>query len=404
MTGKKPSILYVAPEIPVPHAGSFLGGSTHILEVSKALIKRGFTVYILCRRVSRDQPVFEALNEDLYVYRIYRGLLFPVQSGVSRKSANDKPSLKGMLLKLFERIYFATIYRLVLSAAAAHILVKHRVDAVLERNSAKGIGVFPAKLLGRPVVEEVIDPDYSRLAVRVADKVFAYTPKILQGSIPGDRIILTSAGVDTGVFHPVSGSIVREKYGLSGKKVVVYVGEMSAWHGIDVLVKAAAYLGDDYRILILGRGAEEIKPLVKESGVPDRFIFTGFIEHDHVPQYISAADVAVAPYDPDGLKDMKRFGFYFSPIKLFEYMACSRPVVATDIDIVRDVVKESQCGILARPGDPVELAVAIRSIAEATEKAVLMGEAGRRSCIEKYSWDSVGGGIGDTIMSLIKND
>jgi len=74
------------------------------------------------------------------------------------------------------------------------------------------------------------------------------------------------------------------------------------------------------------------------------------VEHDRIPEYIAAADVAVAPYNPSGFRDMERYGFYFSPIKIFEYMACGKPVVTTDIEIVRDVIRESDCGLLVEPG------------------------------------------------------
>lgn len=396
----KPSVLYVAPDIPVPHAGVFLGGSTHVMEVSKILIKSGFTVYVLCRRMSRDQPAYEKLRDDFHVYRAYRGIFIPILGGVSQKSA-AKPSVKLRLSKLAEKIYFATVYRAAMALMAVHIMYKHKIGAVLERNSAKGIGAFSAKALGRPLVEEVIDPDFSVMAVRMADSVFAYTPKVLQGIVPAEKIAITTAGVDTETFRPVDGSNVSKKYRLEGKKVIVYVGEMSSWHGIDVLVKAAQYLGEDYRILILGKNAEVTRPLATELGVLDKLVFTGPVEHRDVPQYISAADVGVAPYDPSGVKDMERFGFYFSPIKMFEYMACGKPLVASDIDIVRDIVNDSGCGLLVKPGDPEALAAAIRSLIEAPDRSASMGSAGRRACLEKYNWDSVGSGISGAIERLI---
>ncbi len=397
---RKPAVLYVAPDIPVPHAGVFLGGSTHVTEVSRALARNGFEVHVLCRRMSKDQPAYEKLSEGICVHRAYRGIFFPVMGSVSRKSSG-RPSLRSRIFKLGEGAYFATVYRFTLAAMASRIISRYGIDAVLERNSAKGIGAFPARLRNKPLVEEIIDPDYSRTAVKCADKVFAYTPKVLEGLVPADRIFITTAGVDVDVFKPRDGSAIRKKYGLEGRKVLVYVGEMSAWHGIDVLVRAMALLGEDYRALILGKNAEILKPLAVELGVLDRLVFTGPVPHEEVPLYIAAADLGAAPYDPAGVRDMERFGFYFSPIKLFEYMACGKPVVASDIDIVGDIVKDNGCGVLAKPGDPGSLAEAIRSLA-GSPHGESMGASGRKACVEKYNWETVGGEIAGAIRSLVE--
>jgi len=396
----KPAVLYVAPEIPLPHAGSFLGGSTHVAEVSASLIRNGFTVFVLCRRMSRAQPAFEKLGDDLYVYRVFRGLLVPVGGGISKKASNRKPSVKDRLRKFAEKAYFATVYRAVMAIIAGSIIRKQHCSVVLERNSGKGIGAFPARLMGVPIVEEVIDPDYSPTALRMADKVFAYTPKILKGLVPQEKIRLTSAGVDADLFRPVDGTEIRKKLNLEGKKVAVYVGAASAWHGIEDLVKAAAYLDDRYLILILGQSTGDTEALARETGVLHRLAFTGFVEHRKVPEYISAADVAIAPYDPAGFPEMERYGFYFSPIKLFEYMACARPVIATDIDIVRDIVRSNGCGLIIPPGDPRALAQAIRTVTELPDGGSAMGQAGRKACVEHYTWEAVGGDIAKTLKEL----
>jgi len=394
------SVLYVAPDIPVPHAGVFLGGSTHVMEVSRVLAKKGFEVHVLCRRMSKAQPAYEKLSEGIHVHRAYRGIFFPIMGKAAGKPSGG-PSPWSRIFKFGEKAYFATAYRLALAAMAARLITRYGIDAVLERNSAKGIGAFPARLLKKPVIEEVIDPDYSRAALKCADIVFAYTQKVLEGIVPAGRVRITTAGVDVHEFKPVDGSSIRKKYGLEGKKVVVYIGEMSAWHGIEVLIKAMALLGDDYKAIILGKNAEILKPLSTSLGVIDKLVFTGPIKHEEVPEYIAAADIGVAPYDPSGVKDMERFGFYFSPIKIFEYMACSKPVVASDVDIVRDVINENGCGVLARPGDPESLASAIKSLIESPDRAS-MGAAGRKACVEKYDWDRVGGDIASVIASLAK--
>ena len=77
-----------------------------------------------------------------------------------------------------------------------------------------------------------------------------------------------------------------------------------------------------------------------------------------MPEFISAADVDIAPYKPS--EEMKKHGFYFSPIKIFEYMACGKAIVASDLEIIRGVVLENKCGLLAKPRDVEDFAALIR--------------------------------------------
>lgn len=104
--------------------------------------------------------------------------------------------------------------------------------------------------------------------------------------------------------------------------MVVYAGATSAWHGAEDLIDVATKFEEDVRFLMIGKDLGILEEKAKEKGVSSKFIFTGFVRHDEVPKYITAGDVAVAPYNPKGFKDMEKYGFYFSPIKILEYMAC----------------------------------------------------------------------------------
>jgi len=398
MSDGKLNICYVAPDVPVPHTGTFIGGSTHTLKIAENLAKKGNNVHIVSRRME-GQKKFERLGENLFVYRIYRGLVCPVQGTVSKKS-----DYKGnFIFDFLKNVYFITIYRLVLMAYVAWIIRKHDINIILERNSSKGVGVFAGTLLGVPSVVEVIDPDYSNLALRFAKKVFVYTDKILPPNFPKDKIEITTAGADTETFNPdADGDSIREKYGLHGKDVVLYVGEMSAWHGAEDLVRVASKLDESTKILMVGKNVESLKEKTEESGVSDKFVFTGFVSYNEVPNYITAADVAVAPYNPQGFKLMEKHGFYFSPIKIFEYMACAKPIVTTNVEIVRDIIKENQCGILVEPGNIDEIAHAIDYLFKNKKKAEEMGQNGRKAVVKSYSWETVAEQIDRSMKEIVQ--
>ncbi|UYZ40652.1 MAG: glycosyltransferase family 4 protein [Candidatus Methanospirare jalkutatii] len=374
-------ILYIAPDVPVPHTGEFLGGSTHVLKVAESLARRGCEVFIISRRM-RGQRKYERISERIKTRRIYRGLVLPI-GGAGRSGSGEKKKS----FKFFENIYFI-FYRMILTFYVFLILCGRDFDLVVERNSAKGIGVLPAKIFGVKAVVEVIDADFSRLQLKLADKILAYTKNIIPKEFH-DKVVLTHAGVDA-KFKPVDAREVREKYGLEGKKVVVYVGEMSEWHGADMLLDIAEKLKEEVKFLLLGKQLEKLKRDAEARGVADKFVFAGFVKHEEMPKFISAADVGIAPYKPS--EEMKKHGFYFSPIKIFEYMACGKPVVASDLEIIRDIISANRCGLLAEPGNTEDFALKIEVLLRDEKMRERMGKNGRKAVL-KYTWDSVADAI-----------
>ncbi|MDD5446583.1 MAG: glycosyltransferase family 4 protein [Methanocellales archaeon] len=286
-----------------------------------------------------------------------------------------------------QKTYFF-IYRFVLVILALYLLKKHKIDFVLDRSSSKGVGVFSGFLLGIPTIIELLDPDYNNLSMKLTKKIFAYTKSIINPSFH-HKVKIISAGVDPNIFKPAYEEDVRSKYNLKDKKVVVYVGAMSAWHGAEDLIEIANKLDEDVRFLMVGKGLNILEGESKEESISSRFIFTGFVEYEDVPKYISAADVAVAPYNPKGFRYMEKYGFYFSPIKIFEYMACRKPVVASDVDIIRDIINENRCGLLAKPGDAEDFAEKIRMLMKDGVLREKFGDNGRNAVIEKYTWEKV---------------
>jgi len=376
-------ILYVAPDVPVPHTGDFLGGSTHVLKVAESLARKRCEVLIISRRM-RGQCKYERISERIEVRRFYRGLIFPIETG--KREGRIVVEKRKRLFKFFENIYF-TFYRMILTFYVFLILCRRDFDLVVERNSAKGIGVLPAKILGVKAVVEVIDTDFSGIQLKLADKILAYTKKIIPKEFH-EKVVLTHAGVDA-KFKPVDAREVRERYGLDGK-VVVYVGELSEWHGADMLLDIAERLKEEVKFLLVGKRLEKLRGDAKKRGIADKFVFAGFVKHEEMPKFISAADVGIAPYRPS--EEMKKHGFYFSPIKIFEYMACGKAIVASDLEIIRDIISANRCGLLAKPGNAEDFASKIEILLRDEKMREIMGKNGRKAAL-KYTWDSVADAI-----------
>ncbi|MYH30051.1 MAG: glycosyltransferase [Acidobacteria bacterium] len=168
---------------------------------------------------------------------------------------------------------------------------------------------------------------------------------------------------------------------------VVFAGAFRAWHGALQLVDAMRRLreeGRDVSCVLIGSGPE--LPRVREAarrvgGV--RCI--GDVPHDAMPACLAAADVGAAPFEVAAHPPLS-LGFYWSPLKVFEYMAAGLPVVAPRIERLQRLVRDGQEGVLYDAREPGALARAIDALSDATRRRRL-GAAARRRVVERFGWD-----------------
>jgi len=228
-----------------------------------------------------------------------------------------------------------------------------------------------------------------------SDKIIAVTPGIKANlekiyNIPGGKIVVVSNGANTSLFKPLKQETCKKELGLDAEiSYVSFVGNFAPWQGVEYLVKAAPFILSQFpkcRFLIVGDGImkNELIKLSRELGVEDRFIFTGVVEYFRVPLYINASDACVAPFI---FARNAKIGL--SPLKLYEYMACGKPVVASGIDGVSDILEASEGGISVIPENPSALAEAILKLLENPNLRIKMGSKGLRYVTENCSWYSV---------------
>lgn len=207
--------------------------------------------------------------------------------------------------------------------------------------------------------------------------------RILVGlGVPAERIVVMPNGVDPERFRPdIDGAGVRARLGLDGKVVVGFTGILRPWHGLDLLVRAfgeVARRGDPLHLLIVGDGPSraEVERLAAGLGVLDRLTITGRVPHDAVREYVAAMDIAVSP----------RATAYASPMKILEYMAMAKAVIAPDMDNIRDLLTDRQDALLFRPEDSSALADRIRRLAGDPTLRAALGVAARRKVERERSW------------------
>jgi len=246
-----------------------------------------------------------------------------------------------------------------------------------------------------------------RFNYRYCDRIVSVTDRLKDElvrlySVPAEKIIVINNGANTDIFKPMDQEQARDRLKLDkSKKYICFVGHLAAWQGVEFLIYAAPYILEkcpDVRFLVVGDGVMKNKLLeiASEIGVTDNFTFTGRIPYEIVPVYINAADVCVAPF----IKD-RNSKIGLSALKTYEYLACGKPIVASDIPGVKDLIDLSGGGISVPSENPEELANAVVKLISDQEMRNIMGEHGRNYVYENHSWDGVARKILDICHEII---
>jgi glycosyltransferase involved in cell wall biosynthesis len=172
-----------------------------------------------------------------------------------------------------------------------------------------------------------------------------------------------------------------------GTFTVGFAGSMKPWHGVGDLVAAFAQLqgqSGNNRLLLVGDGPAraQLEAQVRAEGLAERVHFTGARQPAEVPGLLASMDVAVAPYRP--LPQ-----FYFSPLKVYEYMAAALPVVASAVGQLKQLIEPEVNGLLVPPGDVPALARALERLRKDPEKRALLGRAARHRVLAYHTWDGI---------------
>lgn len=232
-----------------------------------------------------------------------------------------------------------------------------------------------------------ISPVVSKMKARLAQArgVVAITEgirsELISLGVPAERILTAADGVDLDEFsHPESKESARRRLGLPlDATLVSYIGRLDAWKGVDTLYAAAALLPSDVRAVVMGEGEGPLEELKRRH---PQVIFLGFHPYRELADNQSAADILILPNSGKSEMSAK----YTSPLKLFAYMASGKPIVASDLPSLREVLSEKNAFLVA-PDDPEALAEGIRYALEHTEDA---SERAARALqdVRRYTWAS----------------
>ena len=292
---------------------------------------------------------------------------------------------------------------------------EERIDIIQERHEMRlDLGPLSTRFLGVPSVLEVNSPFieeafaegsfsfrsrnfFRRLGFDSATAIVVQTPllKKIISKHTETPIRVIPNGADPELFRPGAGSdAIRKQLGL-GKQVIGFAGAFHPWHGALDLVEA--FLGLERpgaQLLMIGGGGDDLekcRALARKSGAEGRVIFTQKVPYAELPGYLGLCDVLVAPFSPK--KDdqraavFERYGLWWCPLKLFEYMAMGKPVVASEVGVIPEYIKGA--GRLYPEGDTQALSDRLDEILADEGLRQRLGAAGRRLVEEKYNWTAV---------------
>lgn len=247
------------------------------------------------------------------------------------------------------------------------------------------------KQLFNPVLRAAEAYDAARSSVVAAVSEHAAAMAIDAGA-PPDRVIIVPNGVDLEAIDRA-----RAPARAGGGPLVGWVGSFGYWHGTEVLVRALSMLPADVGAVMVGDGVRrpETQALARKLGVYERIEWTGSLPHREAVARLSACDVLASPQVPlDGQP------FFGSPTKMFEYMAIGRPIVASALEQMGEVLEDGRTARLVTPGDPTDLAAGIAHVLALPDRGASLGAAARREAESTHSWDDRARAILDRLDAL----
>ncbi|MBI2639334.1 MAG: glycosyltransferase family 4 protein [Candidatus Sungbacteria bacterium] len=287
------------------------------------------------------------------------------------------PTIDLLFLPFFKRLAFAASYIVFSKMVLLYLLFFAKKDAVVYSNEA--LPLLFASLRFPNTVYEVHDfPRNTRFYKTLFRRVrFAVvTNRWKQGRIaelfdvPAERLFYEPNAVDVESFSGAgNGVLLRKSYDIPEETFLIgYAGSlrtMDMEKGVGTLFSAMKLLGPDFKALIIGGSKEDAdyyKRMASGMGIERKLIFTGWVKHSSVPQYLKMCDVLISPFPKND-----HYNFYMSPMKIFEYMASGVPIVASDLNSIREIIDDASA-FLVEPENAEALAEGInRAVTDRTE-------------------------------------
>jgi len=362
---------------------SSVGAAVHVKELAEALGTLHYDVKVcfLNRFAGGDEA------EKRTVRTLLKQYLGRYVSNIHALYSNMYYFLREWKLIMKERPDILLVRYNIFNFSIAIVCKILRIPFILEINSPM---VYEKKVFRRSFIDlTLIGWFLERLMIHFAATVYVVSNQLKQyyveRNVSSEKLHVIFNGVDETKIRPsVSSEKVEMKYNLKDKKVLGFVGSFHYWHGIEQLQSLLLDILDNYEktmFLMVGDGPlkQNIEDFIDKHGISDRVVLPGYVTYDDIPEYLSAMDIVLAPYPRHRI-------FYFSPIKLFEYMAAGKSVVASSIGQIKEIIEDGVNGMLFQAGnydDMLEKSILLLQDNSLRER---IGKAARVTIEKNYTW------------------
>lgn len=411
-------ILYLCPDIGIPVLGH-AGGSSHVRGLVTAFHRSGHSVVLVAPRLERS-PWEKPTRIDCPVIHLqpgteHEGLILYLKEFVQMVGINNSRLSTELRRILYNKDLFSQLKRRCKS---------DRPDFIYERASLYATaGVLLAREFNVPLILELnaalaleqesyratsfrdLAAQAERWILSQADAVVTVSAllrdHVVSLGVDSRRVHVMPNGVDPTLFRPEPPDPVdRARWGLGNGPVVGFVGGIRPWHGVKILPMLLERLVGRYKdlqLVIAGDGPlrEELERELKDRELTCNYVFTSSLPQEEIARLITHFDVALAPYP------QLDHAFYFSPLKIFEYMACGAPVVASRVGQIEEVIRHGETGLLYPPDDIEALVSACYQLLDVPSLRLRLGLAAAKEIRERYTWDHNAARVVELARSLI---
>lgn len=371
-------IAYVCADPGVPVFGQ-KGCSIHVQEIIRALQWQGAHVELFATSAEGMPPC------GLERVKLHRLPTLPKGDQASREQAAlaANRSLSRILAQAgpFDMLY------------ERHALWSYAAQEYARRTGIPGVLEINAPLIDeqasyRGLIDTAGAKRSSMRSLKAASAIVAVSEAVAsyarRFAIPEERIHVIPNGVDPTRFPlglPAALPAPEDIF------TIAFVGTLKPWHGLDTLLQAAhiQHRRDPrLRLLMIGDGPERaaLEAKAHSYGLTHTIVWTGAVSPLHIPGLLASADTAVAPYP-------QLDNFYFSPLKLYEYLAAGLPVVASRIGQVEQVITHDFNGLLCTPNHAQSLADQLQRLRDDSSLRARLGYSARQSIRRHHTWDGV---------------
>lgn len=371
-------VAYICADPGVPVFGP-KGSSIHVQGIVRAFLRAGAQVDLYASSLSGKPPT------DLAAVPVHPLPALP-RAPLALRESQAVRNNQVLRLMFKDSGPFDLVYERysLWSFAAIELAQEQRIPGIVEVNAPLiDEQALHRGLNDRQGAEAVAGRLFAAASVIVAvsEEVGSHVSRYPQAR---GKVVVLPNGVDPERF-PLDQKATLPKD--PGSFTIGFVGTMKPWHGLDLLEEAFfGFKKKDpaARLLLVGDGPEReaFAERIGRRGAAGAVHFTGAVDPSEVPGLLASMDLGAAPYPPHD-------NFYFSPLKVYEYMAAGLPVVASAVGQLRDLIEDGRTGLLCPPGDPAAFAQAFERLRNSPPLAAALGQEARSTVLREHTWDQV---------------